>query len=355
MSLWKKLKNNVRGNPPAQKPARPRPSPSSFPLHEVLIEGKLQLHIYAHEIAPKGASFMCWSFLTEGYWAHQHREILLTLQIPQGIGPNQYPRIYSKVFIEFYELISRGQKADTWSFSSFVVKMLGYQGFTYIPVDPQVGIELKSPTMAAIPLYPVEMEAMNTLGPARVLAQLGRLEQYYPIPFWTDLDRKPLPLEFMAESILIDMPSALLTEASFTFSKEHLTIRLKPSAVKAFQQIFTMLPENQVLILLTSIDPSADSCFVWGPGQDKPHAISLGSTTQATTGCYLGFVPEQAHFELKAVEDGMMCLLPTPAWTELRNALLSQENVSIPQQGEHFPGLRIEWLSQETPQTSPVT
>jgi hypothetical protein len=83
--------------------------------------------------------------------------------------------------------------------------------------------------------------------------------------------------------------------------------------------------------LLTDIDPSANGCLVWEPGQHQPEAITPpGSDGSRLCGCFAMFVPGQAENDVQVFEDGIALMLTDDAWAEIRQALVQRsEGISV--------------------------
>lgn len=369
MSLWQKLKQLFfqEEKPPVVSPSPapsapiPAPQPEEetpkapsarpvaipFPHTEELLDGALKVHIHHHHICPQDEPFACWSFITEGLWKCRHRELVLTLRVPEDTSKFAYPREFLEIFALLCPEVERGVFAEIGSFTVFPEEILGYKGLAYIPCDPLQDVPIHAPAMTAVALYPEETEVLATFGSARLLAQMTLAERYYPAPFWIDINREPLLLQFMNDSLLVQIPSVQVPSASFVLREDTLVLRLRPAAHEMFQSILHKIPENQPLALLTAIDQSAETCMVWVPSSEETVVVGASDDVGLMTGCYLCFLPEQESISFKQVEDGMMCLLPTEGWQDVRQALLGKHNVFLEPESEDVASLAIEWLLED--------
>ncbi len=91
------------------------------------------------------------------------------------------------------------------------------------------------------------------------------------------------------------------------------------------------LPANLPVALLTDLDPGADGCLVWEPGQTEPAAITPPGSRGSRLGrCFVLFVPEQTVDGGGLLEDGFAMSLTAPSWEAVRSALIDGQAISIP-------------------------
>ena len=103
-------------------------------------------------------------------------------------------------------------------------------------------------------------------------------------------------------------------------------IRVGPDAPNLLQKPFAELAIDVPVALLTDLDPRANGCFVWEPGQPEPGAITApGSDGSRLCGSFALFVPGQPTNEVRIVEDGFGIMLTDTAWGQIRRALLQAE------------------------------
>jgi hypothetical protein len=87
--------------------------------------------------------------------------------------------------------------------------------------------------------------------------------------------------------------------------------------------------------MLTALDPTANGCLVWVPGQKGPEAIvPPGSDGTRLCGCFIVFIAEQPANGGKILEDGFAMELTRDAWQAIRSALVDGNELSIPATGD---------------------
>jgi hypothetical protein len=102
------------------------------------------------------------------------------------------------------------------------------------------------------------------------------------------------------------------------------------------------LPDGVPLAVLTALDPAANGCLVWVPGQKEPEAIvPAGSDASRVCGCFLALFPDQPANTGKILEDGFAMQLTGEAWQALRRALIEGEELTIP--GTDGMALALTW------------
>ena len=225
MSCMESPNNNDDTNPDYSRDFNQTLLPAWFEL----IPGKLSVQVYKHSIQTVNGLVPCWSYVTDGLWAHGQKELILTLRrsesdeltalsdseegasLPNPDGaPPQYgtqgvqasastqftPDFHQYIFgifPEVYRFAAQGQLVYEGDCSWF-----GPQGFlgnsdwaAFVYIRPQIlqGIEVSSPLLAVILITAEEFEVYKKFGLTRILAHLGRASVYYPCPPWSERSR----------------------------------------------------------------------------------------------------------------------------------------------------------------------
>jgi Domain of unknown function (DUF3480) len=313
-----------------------------------IADGDATVRLYTHEVdRPPDEPVPCWSYVSEGLEAFGQREIMLTLvRAPGEDLPPGDP-------IELLELIvgaaQEGKLVDRGGLSGFGPR--GFlanpelRGLVYAPAQHLADVDVPPNALAAVALFGDEFEAVQRYGALRVLARLGQTARFYPYPPWCERAREPLAGAF--ESILENVASLNLPDASVTLDGETAFVRLLPSYKHVFAEAFKSFPEERALALLVSLEPNAPACLVWSPGQSSHQAISTPEFNGNSFGaCYLGLVPQQDADAARIFEDGLMVLLTDASWAALRRALADGAPFRL-ERGQGAYGLVIEWLPND--------
>jgi len=282
-------------------------------------------------------------------WAHGQKELIFTLRRGRGEKASDFPEDPFQFFVAVHGFAARGQLVDAGDISQFGgAGLLGYEGLAYIRPQPFKAFEVSSPALAAILLTEEELVAVKEFGITRVMARLGQAYHYYPCPPWSDRTRSGLPLiERMQESLLARTHRIRAPGVRVRLEGNQILLRLLPQASPNLQSQLGQLPSNVSLSLLTELDPVADGCLVWEPGQSGPVAITPpNSDGSRLAGCFMAFVPEQAEDGGQLFEDGFVMMLTDASWMTIRQALETRRAVSVPaaKTGLSFS---MEWVAED--------
>jgi hypothetical protein len=320
-----------------------------FPVQLVLVPGELRARVYAHDAGSTEHPVPCWTYVSDGLRAHGQDELVFTLRRDAGEEAVEFPHDPFRLFVQVLQLAQSGQivqAGDTTQFGSN--GFLGHHGLAYVAPHTYEGVELSSPSLAAILLSGEEVDAANAFGVTRVMARLGQTEQHYPCPPWSDRTRPPIRFDkTMQDSVLAQTTRLRCPGASACIESRRIVLRLGPSSGAELVNRLTGLTSDAPIALLTALDRSADGCLVWEPGQTEPSAITPpDSRGERLSGCFLLFVPGQDEDAGRVLEDGLMLLLTEGSWTKLKAALEVGTALTIPATNSEM-GFTLEWLEKD--------
>ena len=81
-----------------------------FPVTVEIIPGELSARVYLHEICATGGRIPCWSYVSDGLGAHQHREVVFTLRRESGEADAAFPEDPLRLFGTMYRLAAQGKR-----------------------------------------------------------------------------------------------------------------------------------------------------------------------------------------------------------------------------------------------------
>jgi len=328
-----------------------RQDQTDFPVQVELIPGKLKVRIFLHVIDSQKGPVPCWSYVTEGLWAHGQKELIFTLSRKPNEKPLDYSRDLLNLFKNVYELAKQGRLVNVGDYSEFGPSgFLGrsdLRGIGYVTPQILQGVKVLGPHLAGIFLTDEELAIAKSLGVTRVMANLGWAYRYYPCPPWFERDRSSVLLSkpMQEHSILTHMGRGPVQGAWILLDHEkQLFLSVLPAARSKLQALLTKSPPRAPLALLIEADPRANACMVWAPGQSGLSAItSPNSDGLVRTGNFLALVPGQPENEFRYVEDGFSLMLTDASWKVIREAMASGKPVSVPitKSGMNF---QLEWV-----------
>jgi hypothetical protein len=284
--------------------------------------------------------------VSEGLREHGQREIVFSLVRPPGTGVEDAAREPLQLLAAIARLAREGRLVDEGGCTEVgPAGLFGHpalRGVVYQAARPLDGVDVPGGALAAVALVAPEMDTARRFGALRVLARLGRAHRFFPTAVWCDPGRAPA-MAAEAGSVLERVASAQVPGVSVVTSEDRVTLRVARSAQETLARGLATLPAEVPLALLTSLDPDADGCLVWSPGQNAPEAISApGGRGARLSGCFALFASQQAADAVNPFEDGFAILLTAASWARVRQALAQGRPLEIP--GSRSFG--VEWVDR---------
>ena len=314
-----------------------------------LIPGKLNAQVYLHSITAADGPVPCWTYVTDGLWAHGQKELIFSLRRDEGEQPEDIPRGPLKLFTQVYRFAEGGQLVDVGGLTQFGGNgFLGRHGIAYIRPQQFAGIEIAAPSLAAVLLTEEELETVKAFGITRVMARLGKLYSYFPCPPWSDRLRPGLQLaRTNQESILARTARGKISGMTVCLERGQVVLRLVREAGDELEELLDKTPSNVALALLADLDSRADACLAWEPGQTQPFAITAPSGGGSRVGgCFLFIAPGQPENGGNVFEDGFVMMLTDESWAAFRRALQAREALSIPASKDAH-SFSLQWTEQD--------
>jgi hypothetical protein len=323
-----------------------------MPAVEQVLPGELTVHVRVHEVATAQGAVPCWSFITEGMKALRQQEVVFTLRRNEQEGPDDYPPAVPDLFRSVFELAKNGEYVEAGGWTEFqALYFLGradVAGLLYLPAQEVPGLELPPDCLLATMLVGDELMAVQSFGPMRVAALLGNAFRFYPWPAWFDRTRASVVAlrEMEQSSLLATLPRGSLYHcARVRKQQENIVLSLLPEARAEIPLLLDQVPREQPLAMLTNLDPEANGCLVWQPGQSGAAGIAPeNSDGSRPSGAFLAFVPAQEHNQGQIFEDGFTMSLTAAAWNVVREGLKAAHPLHVPGSPGWF-SLSVEWVS----------
>jgi hypothetical protein len=323
-----------------------------FPVHIELIAEKLYAHVYFHEIESRDGLLPCWTYVSEGLWAHKQKELILTLLSNPNVKVTQFPNDPIRFFFDVYKFAEQGKLVDVGGISDFNPPgFLGRPAMVYIFPQPLSGVEIPSPAVAACLITEDELAAYDAFGLTRVLSRLGNEYHFFPCPPWSDLTRSSIPFhKTLQESILTKSARIRQHGMRVRLERECITLRLFSHAWQPLNSYLAQISSDTTdlaLALLTEPDPDANGYLVWEPGQTGSRTIKpFGSDGSRLVGCFLTFLTNQVEDGGGIYEDGFYVRLTNASWAAIQKAIETQQEILIPATQEKGYSFSIKWLEE---------
>lgn len=296
-----------------------------FPVCEELVRGELKATISLHQV--EGREIPCWCYKTEGLAAYEQREVAFVLVRKRGDRPESYPREPLKFLRMLLEAVKEGSTVDVGGASAIDdnLTMLGFAGVGFVEA-PAVG------GLAMIGFTQAEVEALERFGTQRVFSLIGKAGRHFPTPYWSTRGRKSsISLKNMEASVLNTVMR--IHDSGFSAFRENSRIQLRARRDERWLATSMTLrdtPVDMTFALLTELHPSCDGELNWEPGQGQPAgALKPGSEGARMGGSFVVIRPGQAEDSAQIVEDGYVLGFKQESWDRLRNAILTNEALSL--------------------------
>jgi len=342
----------------------------------VRLNEHLVVNIYHHALPPSPEPIACWTYVSQGLRARGQKEIVCSVACRKGEPVDAFPRDLLEMYAVIDDFACKGQLVDVGGRSEIgdggpgILGNAAFRGMLYTP--PQLGNfpAPDSPFLTAVALTRGELHLAMEQGMVRMMALLGHHYRFYPTPPWIDRDRKEIAhVEGMRTSILDkvtrayatdltvceevtvprrierEQPEVGLTQLARAPSRIHLRVGTK--AAIALRELLAQPQAEGGFALLTGLEPTADACYIWKPGQTEPTAIGpTGRMGSRACGNFLILVPGQDKCEGRLLEDGFGVGLTDAAWADFRAAIAARAPLSIPGEGDAM-GFDLSWPEGE--------
>ena len=310
-----------------QSPGSLSTTTQELPRTIELIEDKLSVTVFTHQVTTQQGTFLCLSYATKGFQLTGQKELVLTLKnTSQQYQVQEAPLLFFK---QIYPLAENGRRVSNGDITQFGERgLLGWKGIVYTNFVDSISNLNQEDYLSMILLTLEEVQAVQAFGYLRLMALLGKENAFYPYPFWSDLDRRALPIGQIEQvSILGKIRARLCYPAAWVVLDNNQIILTLPRQSPA--EVFPQEKLSAPFALLPGLHPGADGCLVFTLDNQGPTAITpAGSEGSKLSGCVLVLVGEQAQTSSRIIEDGFAVLMTDKDWTLLGESLIERRPMS---------------------------
>ncbi len=343
-----------------------------------VIEGKLLVKVYAHQVDNSPKTIDCWTYVSDGFAAVGNSEILLTIARGSEVNIAEPPHAAFYLFRQIWGLTSQGAKVNPGDTTIVAPRdnflgLTGTIGFTYTPgrwpgiFDLPIG---QTETLQAHLLVPGEPEFVYRYGQYRLLSRLGKDNFHFPYPSWSAPDRESVITEADVNgSILTQFPclrinarlrmpiSTMTTSAGAGEIDDigsvaaQVALRIHRSALPTIRNAVDQLTgEAWGFILLADPDPDAGAHLTWRPGDTGHDAVTLSSAqVNSITGNFFAvFFSADIEANGFIMEDGFAVTVDATRWAPLREALTQGTPAHLAPAGPGNLGFSVEVVDEFT-------
>jgi hypothetical protein len=317
------------------------------PIAESVVDGKLTVRVYPHVLSTQTGRLPVWTYVSDGLLAKKQPEVRITVKREPKESPADYPRDLLALYRTIYDLAGQGRLVDVGGITELGSRgLLGRDDFRcvlYVPAQAFEDVPVAAPSLTALIVTCNEAQAARRYGLLRTMARLGAVNRFYPTTPWADRARKEVIGSDGNAGSLLEKVAPVAVGARFRLEGDahRVIFSLLPDAKAALPRLLARAPRGPIALSLL-LDPHADACLVWQPGQREPAAITPpGGTGSAVSATYVILMAGGERDSGKLIEDGFVLQLTETSWGQVRGALERGKPLSLPL-GE--TQLEIEWI-----------
>jgi len=300
-----------------------------------IIPGALSAQVYWHTI-PYSQPVPCWTYVTQGLWAHQQKELVITLRRTEPSGDDEAPSFVPELLKYIFSLAKQGRTVDAGGYTSMMVAGAAAKvglpfNLLYLHPIPLGGIPIPAPALTVRFMSVEEYQFYQAFGSTRLIAAWAQHYHYFPTPPWSEMPApQVVSMERFQGSILNKTARAHLPQSTVNLEGDEVVFRLHPAARAALARHLEQIPPSQPVAFLPTFDPQADSGLTWIPEQKQTTLNLTPTSTRARiAGCFMLFIPEQQAAAARIFEDGFALLVPTKTWQDIREAMVKGEDMEV--------------------------
>lgn len=339
---------------------------ASAPAVEEIVPGELVVRVYSHSLDTHRGALPVWTFVSDGLRAARQKELFFTVRRFPEEKDRDYPRDLLVFYRVVHALARAGRLVDVGDITRIRPDRPGFLGrddfrcIIYGPYQPLGGIPAPGPSLTGLIVTCNESDAL-AFGLTRVMARLGQAERFYPTAPWADRERaEVIGAGGNATSFLERLPRVRLRDGWARREPDgKVVLTFGEGAREQVRRILAELPARKAFGLLVTVDPEADACLVWQPGQEESTAIAApGSRGERVAANFVAFAIGLEPETITLIEDGFVVAITEATWERVRSALAKNAPLSLP---ELEDGFEIVWVRPEEgihrapPPSSPAT
>ncbi|MFL5329235.1 MAG: hypothetical protein ACJ8C4_10000 [Gemmataceae bacterium] len=325
------------------------------PSYVELVPEQLDLRVFRHSVETPDGPVACWSYVTDGLRRLGQKEIVFTLR-RRPDDTDAFPQDPVDFVSHIFERAQNGQFIEAGGTIEFPRDggFLGCDGpasFVMINATPLKGVNFPDKLLAAYLITSEELQAVQKVGPNRLLSLLGKRANVFPYPLWSERDRPTLlSAADLRQSLLGQLPQV---RASGIFTRRHRgQVHIHAVDERALDRLdaaIKALPAPGAFVMITDPDPAAKGRLVWKPGTSVEAVTSDPRPDAMMTGSFFAMVPTRSGPEGAHIcEDGFAVKLKATTWEKVRHALIAREPMTIHAEAPAVPlviGLASETIS----------
>lgn len=326
---WERVLAWVKSQYETPVPTAQSPSTARVTYHD-LIPGELSAQVYDHLLPTRQGVIPCWTYVSEGLERYQQPELVFTLVHPaETTVPSEDPL---RLLQMIKGLAEHGRVVHAGGVTQFGQRNFLGRHLAYIPAQNLPGVPLPQSAICAILVTDDEVAEIQEFGITRVMARLGQAASYYPCSPCSDPLRLGVSFAETRKNTILAGVVRLRVPGCRVYQANGRVVLLLATGVGALlASQLAEVPADSAFALLTDLDPAADGCFVWEPGQSEPAAITPeGSTGSRICGCFITFAVGQAEDGVCGVEDGFGVFLTLKSWRGIQKAIEEETRLQIP-------------------------
>jgi len=327
------------------------PNTQLFGEHQ--ISPSLVIHVAPGEVLTPKGKVGCYVISSKGLPQH-HPEIVISICYMENFRFN----VVINLFAALEQAAKQGNVVQPGGVTSFGAPVFEkFHGILYAQAIPAGDIIFPNNYLMGFFVTKDELRIVNNFGGMRLLSLFANSYLYYPYPPFNDFNRPQMGAFDWSKSILCHVGGKALSHCYFTRIDQQNILRMSISRshINECKATLDSLAGLPIGIRANNISSEADSCLFWKPGQQETCANGLGNSTSKIAGCFLILLPNQPNNDFRLIEDGFVYNLQDDAWSAVKNALVTGENLTVTSTTPGSCHLQICWTDPITEKPLPAS
>ncbi|MDJ1484041.1 DUF3480 domain-containing protein [Cytophagaceae bacterium YF14B1] len=305
-----------------------------------LIPEKLRVQVFPDRVSTVHGVVHCLTYMTYGLASLGQKELLFSVKT--NGAPTKIIQDPLHFFKQVYQLAETGLFVNNGGITMFGDRdLLGWKGIIYSNLNHKRDLKTGHDYLVALLVSKEELEATSDVGYLRILSMLGEMTRFYPSPFWSDINRHPLPIaSVIAKSIVSKIQSIILYSSTVTLENNIICWRLSKNSNVTNK----VKDKDKPFVVFPSLEKTANACLTLDMTNKEPAAISPdGSDGSKMGACFLIINPEQPQNDTKLVEDGFYIALNSENWQALWLCLTQEQSLFVSSDTQSM-NFSVQWV-----------
>lgn len=288
----------------------------------------LKMKVYSHTLPSASGAVASLTFVTEGLRRLGQREMVMTLRDRVGARDALIEEV-GQIMALYPMLAAEGRTTRAGTLTTFGRHRPFGCHLAYAPAMAFEDVAIDPEMLRVLLVNDDDREGFARFGMTRWMSRKGRETQWFPVAAWCESEGPRAYFSDDGQHSILKGVAALGLEGAVTL--RGATVHFTPHGRdhEALADACGEARAARYLAVLPQLDPEADACMVWSPGQSQREAISrLESRGEAVGLCFL-LCMEAPETKLTFLEDGVAVGLESTQFEAFIDALSAGEGFTL--------------------------